>query len=567
MNRMTVLNQSRARGARARLEARRRTQERARQHHSAPPAHTPLWLADLVFYARRLLQLRAFIVVPILAAVLFFFGYFTFSGRVYPGVHSLGQNLSSLREEQLTEVLQAAWQEQSPIRIHLDGQEIASASPAQLGMQLDASATFARARRVGLAGLPFGYALTPVISVTGQDYLTAQQYLLDFKQQVDTPPANASYRYVAGEVQPVAGVTGRELDIMAALDQLSGNPSRIWRRGELHLTSTTIEPWVADPLPLLESARSIIRSGFELVGYDPYTNETTTFSAGPADVANWLEAGPNHLQLQSNRFRAMITAINTSQMLGEDNARFIDANYAYRKVNDALAQKERTVTLRINYRPTVYTVENGDTVYDIARKTGVPFGLIAETNPGRDLNYVFVGEKIQLPTRDITIPNDVVAHKRIVVDLDQQHLIAYEHGEVIFDWGISSGMESDPTLPGVYQILSHTEVAHGSSFRLCNDEACGAWVMHFFMGIYEVRPGLMNGFHGAVQLPNGFFLNGNEVNEPSTLGCVMSGNENAEKLYHWAEQGTIVEIIGDDYLPQSDLARHAKRIIDNHYTS
>lgn len=564
---MTVLNHPPTRGARARLEARRRAQERARQHHSAPPAHVPLWLADLAFYARRLLQMRTFIILPIFIAVLFFFGYFKFNGRVYPGVHSLGHDLSGLREEQVSEVLLAAWQDQNPIRIHLDGEEIASASPAQLGMQLDASATYARARRVGLAGIPFGYALTPVITVSGKDYLTAQQYLLDFKQQVDAPPANASYRYVTGEVQPVPGKIGRELDIMSALDLLSSNPSRIWRRGELQLTSTIIEPRVVDPLPLLETAESIIQNGFELIGYDPYTNETTTFSAGPADVANWLEAGPNHLQLQSNRFRAMITTINTSQVLGEDNARFIDANYAYRKVNDALTQNERRVTLRINYRPTVYTVENGDTVYDIARKTGVPFGLIAETNPGRDLNYVFVGEKIQLPTRDITIPNDVVAHKRIVVDLDQQHLIAYEHGEVIFDWGISSGMESDPTLPGVYQILSHTEVAHGSSFRLCNDEACGSWVMHYFMGIYEVRPGLMNGFHGAVQLPNGFFLNGNEVNEPSTLGCVMSGNENAEQLYLWADQGTVVEIIGDDYLPQSDLGRHAKRIIDNYYAS
>ena len=77
----------------------------------------------------------------------------------------------------------------------------------------------------------------------------------------------------------------------------------------------------------------------------------------------------------------------------------------------------------------------------------------------------------------------------------------------------------------------------------------------------------MNGFHGAVLLPNGLYLNGNDVNEPSTLGCVMSGNENAEQLYQWAQQGTIVEIIGDDYPPQSDLARHAQTLINNYYAS
>ena len=564
MTYMASLNQTRARGARARLEARRRAQERARRRWDTPPEGSPLFLADLAFYLRRLLQFRIFLLLPIIFAVLFFFSFYTLSGRVYPGVRSLGHDLSGLKEERISEILSHAWKNQAPIRIYLDDQAIASATPAQLGMQLDTAATYARARRVGLAGLPFGYALTPVIAVAGNDYLIAQQYLLDIKQQVDQPPANASYRFVNGEVQPVPGQQGQELDIMSTLDLLSGNPARIWRRGELRLETSTIDPRVSDPLPLLEQARAIIDHGIELVGYDPYTNETTTFSAGSADVANWLEAGRNHLQLQANRFRAMIASINTSQVLGEDNARFIDANYAYRKVNDALAQNETRITLRINYRPTVYEVEPGDTVYDIARKTGVPYGLIAEANPGRNLNMIFVGDQIQLPTRDITIPNDVVAHKRIIVDLDQQHLIAYENGEVVFDWGISSGMESDPTLPGVYQILSHTEVANGSSFRLCNDEACGSWVMHYFMGIYEVRPGLMNGLHGAVLLPNGFYLNGNEVNEPSTLGCVMSGNENAKELYFWADEGTLVEIIGDDYLPQSDLARHAKQIINNY---
>ena len=505
--------------------------------------------------------------MPFVAALVIFFVHYTVNGRVYPGVHSLGRDLSSRGRTGVADVLEAGWSEQTPLKIYLDKQLIAEVTPAQLGMQLDTAATYAKARRVGLAGIPFGFALTPVIIVTGNDYLTAQQYLLDFKQQVDIPPANASYRYVNGEVQPMPGQEGRALDIMSALTTLSEDPERVWRRGELRLESAILPPAVSDPLPQLAQAKSIISSGIELVGYDPYTNETTTFSAGPTDVANWLEAGPTNLQLHATRFRAMVATINTEQLLRDANARFLDANYAYRKVNDALARNETRITLRINYRPTIYTVEAGDTAFDISRKTGLPYGLIAEANPGRNLNMLFVGEAIQLPTRDITLPNDVVSHKRIIVDLDMQHLIAYENGDVIFDWGISSGMESDPTLPGVFQILSHTEIANGSSFRLCNDEQCGSWEMHYFMGIYEVRPGLMNGFHGAVLLPNGLYLNGNEVNEPSTLGCLMSGNENAEKLYHWAQQGTIVEIIGGDYLPQSDLARHAQKLINNYYAS
>jgi len=77
------------------------------------------------------------------------------------------------------------------------------------------------------------------------------------------------------------------------------------------------------------------------------------------------------------------------------------------------------------------------------------------------------------------------------------------------------------------------------------------------MGIYEVVPGLVNGFHGAVLLPNGTYLGGNNVGVPYTLGCVMSRDDQARQLYEWADHGTIVEIISRDYPPQSELARRA----------
>jgi hypothetical protein len=81
--------------------------------------------------------------------------------------------------------------------------------------------------------------------------------------------------------------------------------------------------------------------------------------------------------------------------------------------------------------------------------------------------------------------------------------------------------------------------------------------MYWFMGIYEVVPGLMNGFHGAVLLPNGAYLGGGNVGAPYTYGCVMSENSNAEQLFRWADEGTIVEIISRDFAPLSDLGRLA----------
>ena len=81
------------------------------------------------------------------------------------------------------------------------------------------------------------------------------------------------------------------------------------------------------------------------------------------------------------------------------------------------------------------------------------------------------------------------------------------------------------------------------------------------MGIYEVVPGLMNGFHGAVQLPNGNYLGGGGVYEPTTFGCIMSLDDNAEQLYAWAESGTIVEILSDDFQPESRLGEFALNYI------
>ena len=85
--------------------------------------------------------------------------------------------------------------------------------------------------------------------------------------------------------------------------------------------------------------------------------------------------------------------------------------------------------------------------------------------------------------------------------------------------------------------------------------------MAWFMGVYEVVPGLMNGFHGAVLLPNGGYLGGGGVYEPTTFGCIMSVDKWARQLYEWAEIGTMVEIISEEFAPESELAKYAKEYI------
>ena len=85
--------------------------------------------------------------------------------------------------------------------------------------------------------------------------------------------------------------------------------------------------------------------------------------------------------------------------------------------------------------------------------------------------------------------------------------------------------------------------------------SCAQWTMNWFMGMYEVVPGLFNGFHGGVLLANGRYLGDGGVGHQFTYGCVMSVDDNAKLLYDWADDGTMVEILSGIYPPRSELGR------------
>ena len=208
-------------------------------------------------------------------------------------------------------------------------------------------------------------------------------------------------------------------------------------------------------------------------------------------------------------------------------------------------------------------MQDGDWGLRLSRRLGLPFFNIQNANPGTDWDQVFVGQNIAVPSRDLVIPLDPIEDRRIIVDLDRRYLVAFENDEIVFDWPISVGMPDAPTNPGVYQILSQFDVAFGSSFSLCNEDSeCGQWEMDYFMGIYEVGIGLTNGFHGAVRLPNGAYLNGGSSQLATTFGCVMSDNAQAELIYNWAETGIVVEMIDSDFPPESELGQRAVEFIE-----
>ncbi len=507
---------------------------------------------DAWWYARRAPAVRLAAAAVALVIVVLLAGSYVVQGRIFPNVWALGVHLGDRTVPEAADALREAWNTRIRIRL-ADGQRSWTATPAELGLVLDATAAAEAARGVGLAGIPMGYEVLPPISV---DYDVAQNFLLDLTARADIAPYNAGYEWRDGQLVGVPGHDGRMLNVPLMMDRLMQDTVNIVRSGHLDLLMSSLPPLAADPEPYLEEARLIVENPPAITGYDPYRDELLSWSTSKEVFASWLEVTPDGLDLRAEMLGPFIEAQNLT-LNPSGNLRYLEPQEARDQLRQAIRERRDSILLRIRYRSTTYQVVAGDTGYRIARKTGMPYNLIEAANEGRDLNRLSIGDVISLPSRDLTLPLMPLPNKRIIVNLNTQTLVAYENGQPVFNWLISSGLPDYPTYPGVFQILSHDEVARGSSYTLCGSAGCGQWEMYWFMGIYEVQPGLMNGFHGAVLLPNGAYLGGGNVGAPYTFGCVMSQNDNAKLLYDWAQEGTLVEIISSDYPPQSRLGQLA----------
>lgn len=484
------------------------------------------------------------------------------ASEIPPNVWAMNQPIGRMSKAEAGDLLFRNWHESIRIRVLLEGDVMAEMTPDDIGLVLDIDAMVEAASSVGLSGIPLGVGIEPMVSL---DYGEAENYLLSIVNEVYLPPYEAGYAFENGELVGVSGRSSRELDIVGTLEAMQANPLGIFNRGQVELLTNATPPDVIDPTPFLSDAREFVDGSFTLLGYDPYTNDYEPWTTTEDQLVNWLAAGYNSLTLREEPFERFIDAVNDT-LRNNEQSRYLNDQEAYEQVNRALMSGDSEAILRLRYTSSDYTVEWGDNGYRIGQKTGLPFNLIDELNPDIEWGALSVGDTVRIPSRDKVLPLEPIANKRIVVDLTRQWLVAFENEEIVFSWPISSGRSDAPTYTGIFQILSHAEVAYGSSFSLCNASgtSCGQWEMNWFMGVYEVVPGLMNGFHGAVLLPDGTYLGGGGVRYPSTFGCVMSEDEQARQLYDWAELGTIVEITGSRFEPQSDLAVAALEHMDQY---
>ncbi len=145
------------------------------------------------------------------------------------------------------------------------------------------------------------------------------------------------------------------------------------------------------------------------------------------------------------------------------------------------------------------------------------------------------GQAVTIPSPDDLLPVPIVPDKRILVSISQQRTRVYENGALKWDWPTSTGINSSPTSPGIFQIQSHEPNAYAANWNL--------WMPHF-MGVYRPLPSadFMNGFHGFPTRGSSQLLWTNSLGTRVTYGCILLSNENARALYDWAEDGVVVEI-------------------------
>jgi lipoprotein-anchoring transpeptidase ErfK/SrfK len=358
--------------------------------------------------------------------------------------------------------------------------------------------------------------------------------LLDeLSEEVSQPVVHASIKLDQGEVVVVPGQTGRVLDVpttLARMREASGGLYRV----EVPLAFQTRDPIPVDATNVIAQAEGLLSRRITIQTYDVLTEETFTWTLGREEIATWLylvpgEGGDPRVDVNAYAIRDTLMALADEMGQG----RGFRYEEAAETVFRAFDQGTDQIWLYLTHAERVYAVQAGDTLTSLSAKFGMPPGLVAEANRDIDVDHLQIGQEIHIPSQDVLTPHMPVLGKKIVVDLAEQRTRVYENGQLLWDWAVSTGIESSPTHRGTFQVLEKHEEAYASQWDLR---------MPYFVSVYPAGGGIENGFHELPFLSNGARLWEGTLGSPASYGCIILGIPAAETLYNWAEIGTIVEI-------------------------
>ncbi len=471
-----------------------------------------------------------------------------YTRRIYPGVSVYGLDLGGKSLAEASDHLRAFLPTPDSLSLTLrDGDRVWQRSWADLGIRYDAEATAQLAYQVGREGSSermyldqlrartVGWPLSPIVVLPNER--TARAALEALTSTVEIPAINASLIITTSGVIPTPARAGRELDIERTIEALPHAVGVTEKGLVMELLTRQVAPPIGNPGPAQAQAERLLAQPFSLNAYDELTGFRATWSVAPEDVAHWLTVeamedsqGP-HLAI-SGRPDAIERYLEEQGLqVSEEVA--IDVDASVEPIRLAIEASTGQAEIALMHPPHPYTVQPGDTLVSIARAHGFPVWRLIEANPTLEPSALRAGDQIAIPSIDVLFPLPLVSDRRIVVDISEQRLRAYEGDLLVHDFLASTGIDSSPTIPGMFQILSKETEAYASSWDL--------WMPHF-MGVYRTGPNFMNGIHGLPTLSNGSRLWDGYLGQPISYGCVVLGLEEAATLFEWTELGTLVVI-------------------------
>jgi LysM repeat protein len=186
-----------------------------------------------------------------------------------------------------------------------------------------------------------------------------------------------------------------------------------------------------------------------------------------------------------------------------------------------------------------YIVQRGDTLFRIATRFGLTTAQLAAANNIFNPALIYPGQVLAIPgsatgenPNPAAPPPSTGAGKRILVDISEQHLYAYEGDQLIFSFVASTGAPGLGTRPGNYSVQNKIPNAYGGTWNI--------WMPNW-LGIYWAGS-LQNGIHALPILPDGSRLWAGYLGTPVSYGCVILGVQESQQLYDWAEVGIPVDI-------------------------
>jgi vancomycin resistance protein YoaR len=309
-----------------------------------------------------------------------------YAGRIFPGVSVAGVDLSGLTPSDAAVKLNQSLSYPTNGKVLFrDGEKAWIASPAQLGMVFDPSASAMTAYRLGRSGGLFG-ALSGQIRAGGPgvkvppvivfDQRVAFQFLSQIATQINQPLGEASFKLEGTNVVAQPGQVGRELKIDATLIYL-GAQLQTFSDGEVPLVVQEIQPQILDMSAQAEAARQILSQPLTLTMPNAAQGDPGPFVYNPEVVANLItvervQNGDGQLGAQvvlsPAALRDLLVPVKDHVDRLPSNAKFIfndttrqldlmenssvgrelDVDASITAINEAIRRGEHTVPLVVN---------------------------------------------------------------------------------------------------------------------------------------------------------------------------------------------------------------------------